>query len=269
MIPKPQPNRSISPSPDTGQTSLPPTSFRSPDQSTPRQHSSSHRRHSDRIRSPSDSSSSDEEGQAPHRLERQTSAPPIPVPFPNTGTSKNAQNRPLPPRRTKTLSDPSRLDSPLAMRIRGGVNPPSAFANGSFARPSPASRRRRGSAGASPEDDIRSPELEPRAIQRSTSTLSMGRSAKSPTWESDPKSPTSPTGLDHTSFHDRAKSPETDGEEEEPQGSIGSSYGDEPSGVDEIEELEDVVDREFTGKDMVSRLSRISVSHARTIMCLS
>ncbi|KAK4684860.1 hypothetical protein P7C73_g5304, partial [Tremellales sp. Uapishka_1] len=271
-IPKPVP---ITGSPPHS-APLPPSTYTDVDH-TPvqRRHS---RRNSDRIRSPSDSSSSSsEDAEIPyrHRMERHTSAPAQSQPFPSSGAPPVPGIRPLPPKRTKTLSDPSRLDSPLAVRNRH--NPPSAFSSsGGFARPSPASKRRRGSRGSAtgaPDDSYdraKSPEI----INTSggTRTLSRTVSASSvtmeyaPTWEDNsPKSPVSQEdGLDSTSFHERAKSPETEGDvEETPE----SEVGDEEF-LDEEDDQADIVGegRLGAGADSLNpRLSRISTDSTTSL----
>lgn len=187
----------------------------------------SNRRHSDRVRSPSGSSGSSSDGDA---VTRRTPDPPQATAqtiistkqFPASASSQSSRyTGPLPPTRKKTLSDPSRLNSPLAMKVRGS-GPPSAFGiYGGFARPSPVSRRsRRGSAGSQPiglDDDLISPDLtgQPPFIRRVSSVSSTGR-APSPLLsgrrESRPNSPLS--SVDNTSFFARAKSPESDGADE-------------------------------------------------------
>ncbi|WVQ83168.1 hypothetical protein IAT38_005306 [Cryptococcus sp. DSM 104549] len=216
--------------PTASPEAAPPTAFRAPETSTP-QDSRRRRRHSDRIRSPSDSSSSSSGEEAPLPSDRR------PAP-PNSATApsfpRNAAAAPPPPGgwqpiRKKTLSDPNRsdsgvgVDSPLAARTRGRAGPPSAFG---FARPSPATRRRRGSSATRQEDDPKSPDLYGGAgagaggrrpsVSRSFSQTSITASSPQP-WQtrfdsSRPASPMSPLDqVDNTSFHERAKSPETDG----------------------------------------------------------
>lgn len=203
MIPKPQPARNTSSLNLPHSASLPPTAFRNL-QNTPR----ASRRHSDRIRDPSDSSSSDDEIARP----RQASAPPQETgrsltAFPSSG-SGNIAPRPY-SRRAKTLSDPSKRESPLSGKVRG-AQPPSAFtSSGAFARPSPASRRRRGSAGgqsATSEHDDGSQSFGRNVSSSSLNDMAWGRDSRA-------ASPISPNhGIDSTSFH-RAKSPEVVEEE--------------------------------------------------------
>ena len=239
------------------------------DQSTPvQEHKKQNRRQSDRIRSPSDSSStsssSEDETIHQQRLTRQTSAPPAGTAFPTSTSAVQAVARPVHPKRKKTVSDPSRLDSPLAMRVaRNGGAPPSAFGGG-FARPTPASRRRRGSQS---DNEDRSPDHSGR-FGRSVSSQNI--SAASPTWssfggrQSGPASPISP-GVDHTSFHARAKSPEEmRAEEEEMQAEmyVDGEFEEGHDAGDEVDETDDIVGHGMmgAGEAMNPRLSRISVS---------
>jgi len=255
-----------------------PSTYDTLDQSTPVQaQKKPNRRQSDRIRSPSDSSgtSSSSEDEAVHqqRLTRQSTAPPAGTAFPSSSSETQAVAKPIHPKRKKTLSDSSRLDSPLAMRVtRNGGAPPSSFAGG-FARPSPASRRRRGSQS---DNDDRSPEYGGR-FGRSASTQNM--SAASPTWssfggrQSGPASPISP-GVDHTSFHARAKSPEEMRAEEEMQAEMEMRMDGGPDevgheGGDEVDEAEDIIGQGMmgAGEAMNPRLSRISVSSPNRLGC--
>jgi len=216
MIPKPI--RTVSPMPAPSlphSASLPPTSFRAA-QSTPSQPIRPNRRQSDRIRSPSDSSESESDEDTTARSTQPKTTQPKSAPFPPSGIPVPVGHRPFPPVRQKTLSDSSRLDSPLAARFRNGTGPPSAFGGaGGFARPSPANRRRRGSAGgthAADTNGMTSPNFgAARPFGRSTSSSSLGMTR--PLWkeksQSQPTSPISPThALDHTSFHLRAATPE-------------------------------------------------------------
>ncbi|ORX33969.1 hypothetical protein BD324DRAFT_643657 [Kockovaella imperatae] len=215
-------------SPDPGMTtsqSLPPTAFRELEETTPRQH---RRRNSDRIRSPSDSSSSSDEN---------TSAPTV-------------SSRPGMPKRPKTLSD-SHMDSPLAARTRHW-GPPSAFGNfGSFARPSPASRRRRGSANGSISSDVDGEEFRP--IGRSMSSRSF---TASPTFGKEVGSPLS------EEFHS-PKSPESVASEQvEVQ---------DPESEPTVEITEDEVDEtdDQLGEEMLEamnpRLSRLSTGSSLSL----
>ncbi|WRT64675.1 uncharacterized protein IL334_001609 [Kwoniella shivajii] len=264
-------------------SSLPPTSFRAAVQSTPDESSSRRRRHSDRIKSPSDSSSNssgDDEEVRP-RSQRQVSAPPASArSFPT-----NINAAPPPPAgwlpiRKQTISDPSRFDgtlsSPRSSRVRG--TPPSAF--GGFARPSPASRRRRGSSGAtgqSNEDDRKSPEPPRPSMGRSTSSASISMTSPPPwqtRYDSRPTSPSSPIDeVDNTSFHARAKSPETDGDDEPDQAEmdtfIPAGQHDADLDNDELDEI----DADVMGQGMVGvgsdtlnpRLSRISTESTNSL----
>ncbi|RXK40938.1 hypothetical protein M231_01786 [Tremella mesenterica] len=194
-------------------SSMPPSSFS--DQSTPQARKPGRRRYSDRIRSPSDSSSSSSDNEdVTQRFEGQ-SAPTARHAFPQSATQASFAPRPVPPKRTKTLSDPSRFDSPLTARVRGAAQPPSAFG---FARPSPISRRRRGSAGATGsatnEEGVDVAIGKPFTRTTSSMSITTASPAMSARDKSLPTSPISPTGLDHTSFHLGGKSPD----EEEMEG---------------------------------------------------
>ncbi|WVW78339.1 hypothetical protein I302_100293 [Kwoniella bestiolae CBS 10118] len=265
-----------SPSPLPYSSSMPPSSFKAaqstPDQSTSRRR----RRHSDRIKSPSDSSSSsssgEEEGARP-RSQRQVSAPPQSArAFPSNSSAAPAPPAGWQPIRKKTLSDPNRsgasLNSPLSSRVRGA--PPSAY--GGFARPSPASRRRRGSSGAAGQSFEESQSPEPSAIPRSTSSASFTSRIS---WQSRPTSPSSQIDeVDNTSFHARAKSPET-GEDDEPDHAEMDTFvpaGQHDQDEEEHEEV-DQIDMDIMGQGLLGvggdtmnpRLSRISTESTNSL----
>ncbi|WWC86793.1 uncharacterized protein L201_001672 [Kwoniella dendrophila CBS 6074] len=277
----PKPTSPLSPSPLPQSTSMPPSSFKAA-QSTPDQPISRRRRHSDRIKSPSDSSSnsSGEEEDSRPRSYRQTSAPPPQSAknFPgNPGAAPSVPTGWLPIRK-KTLSDPDRsdgsLNSPLSSRIRGA--PPSAY--GGFARPSPASRRRRGSSGAagqSFEDERKSPE--PSSIPRSTSSASNSITSP-PAWQtrfdSRPTSPSSQADeVDNTSFHARAKSPGTEDDDDPDHAEMDTFI---PAGQhedDDVHDEVDAIDMDIMGQGMLGmgsdtlnpRLSRISTESTNSL----
>ncbi|WVF69679.1 hypothetical protein IAT40_004458 [Kwoniella sp. CBS 6097] len=271
--PAPRPTSPPSPTPFPHSESMPPSSFRSVSQSTPDQTTRRRRRHSDRIRSPSDSSSSSSSGgEEDHqpRNERQRSAPPQSgKAFPASSSAAPPPPAGWHPMRKKTLSDPSRsdqsLNSPLSARIRGG--PPSAF--GGFARPSPASRRRRGSPGAHQiqtfDDDRNSPEPTGRPSVGGRSTSSASNSLTSPPhwqtrYDSRPTSPSSQDEVDVTSFHARAKSPGTEGDDEPDHAEMDTFIPAGHHDEDDVGEQEaDEVDSHVMGQRMLDpRLSRIS-----------
>lgn len=278
-VPRPRP---ASPTGMAHSASLPPSSFREY-QTTP---TKTKRRHSDRIRSPSDSSStssdSEHDVQRTERINRQSSVPPESSPraFPSSPSVANVGIRALPAMRTKTLSDPSRRDSPLAARMRAnGSKPPSSFGvyGETFARPSPASRRRRGSnasSAGSVGDDGRNPTFAPRAFGRSSSSTSI--SATSPTYGRFGKSPSPEAQLVSSgSFYDRAKSPE-EAEEDADQaeaelhdGEVSSGHASgEGSETDEVED--DVLGRGMTfNEDLTPRLSQLSVSCLSPVLVAS
>ncbi|KAI9636287.1 uncharacterized protein MKK02DRAFT_44991 [Dioszegia hungarica] len=273
--------RSAPPSPPlTGRqlphsASLPPTSFRQHMDKTPRPRTHN-RRLSDRIRSPSDSSSSDEDrGHSTFRPRagRQQSAPPIPF-----NTSRSSSNipgldqQPLPPlpagHRARTRTDSGGKESPLAQRVRAGGKgkPPSSFAFGgatSFARPSPASRRRRGSTSgqsASGAEDAKSPDFSASGWSMSSASLAMGSSPiMSPT------SPRSANGLDYTSYHEQAKSPEAMSEAGAVEDDMAmGGEGEQDGGGDEAEEVDDLRDMQEVEDPRLSTLSTESSASLRT-----
>ncbi|KAL7419332.1 hypothetical protein Q5752_006170 [Cryptotrichosporon argae] len=254
MIPRPQPARPSSPTPPpplTSSTSAPSSAFPAP---APLVH---RRRHSDRVRSPSDNSSSSDDDD---RASRQQSAPPASIPFPGAGSASGyappptsyAAPRPA-GRRTKTLSDPARSEAAPARRV-----PPSAYgAVGGFARPSPASRRRRGSNAS----DLASPDTA--TFDRSLSTGSVPPAAG---YASRPESPFSPAdAVDFTSFH-RAKSPGTESEVDAADHAMVMDQHDAMD--DEVDEVDnDIVDDTMMGMDgsMNPRLSRISTESTASL----
>ncbi|KAK8847502.1 hypothetical protein IAR55_005360 [Kwoniella newhampshirensis] len=247
-------------------TSMPPSSFHGNDQSTPQQAPRRRRHTSDRIRSPSDSSSSESEEEATRRRQARQSSAPAEL-FPKS--MKESPPRPSGwlPTRKKTLSDSRRSDaplgSPLSARVRETINPPSAF--GGFARPSPASRRKRVSSASTHKSiDDEGKSSESRSFTRSTSASSVSIKS-SPPWkaryDSRPTSPMSPSDMiDNTSFHARAKSPEDDGEGDQfERNASGMGY------VDKGEEHE--VDHDVgQGKDSLDpRLSTLSTESSLSL----
>ncbi|WWC68057.1 uncharacterized protein I206_101976 [Kwoniella pini CBS 10737] len=263
-----------SPSPIPHSTSMPPSSFKAA-QATPDQPISRRRRHSDRIKSPSDSSSSSsgDEADVRPRGHRQTSAPPRT--FPSSSNAAPAPPNGWQPIRKKTLSDPNRSDgsvnSPLSSRVRAA--PPSAY--GGFARPSPASRRRRGSSGGPDQydDDRKSPE--PNNMPRSVSSASMATTSP-PAWQARYDSrPTSPSSqadeVDNTSFHSRAKSPGTEGDDEpdhaEPNTFIpAGQHEDEEDIYEELDEVDmDIMGQGVRSDTLNPRLSRISTESTNSL----
>ncbi|WVQ75920.1 hypothetical protein IAR50_005555 [Cryptococcus sp. DSM 104548] len=252
-----------------------PESTPAPQHSTPQDDSRRRRRHSDRIRSPSDGSSSSSEEDAPH-LRRQDSAPATSLTFPLSSTAPPPKGFSGPIRK-KTLSDPNRsdssMDSPLPpQRVRGRAAPPSAFTGG-FARPNPASRRRRGSSSAPVDDDMKSPDLynhrraSSRASSRAPSPQPWNTASRPPSRASSPMSPNDQ--LDHSSFHeawhDRANSPDDMDNEAEIERKIvaDADYDDE---VDEEEERRDNLDRDVGGNDsLMPRLSRMATESTASL----
>lgn len=222
------------------------------------------RRHSDRVRSPSDSSSSDSDDQ---QRVMQTS---VTKPFP-LGSSRETTNIPRPvAQRVKKLSDPSKLESPLAIRRRGAQQPPSAYSPfGAFSRPSPANRRRRGSAESSPgldmtgDADSRPPS---QARVRKISQPSMRSS--SPLWSgsqpSNPSSPLFPTiYARHQAGDVNADSIEPD-DLEDAELSLQLQANGPSDASEEVDQVdEDVLGASFYPNDSLNpRLIRISVSRS-------
>jgi len=263
MIQEPQASPS---SPPQAPPSHAPSSFSHQDQSTPQARQRARRRVSDRVRSPSESSgtsSDDEEAPLRDRLLRQSSEPVGRMAFPVAPNAIDASAGIVYPQRKKTLSDSSRTESPIPLRSsRGGTAPPSSF--GGFARPVPASRRRRGSQSDTEE---RTPESNSGRAGRRVSSQSVNTSLTSPTWsargESVPSSPMSP-GIDSNSFHFRAKSPEEIDQEEHEAAETQLEQEREQEDVEtneEVEETDDAVGMLGTGSEALHpRLSRISVS---------
>ena len=231
---------------------------------TPPTMSKPNRRHSDRVRSPSDSSSSDSDDQT--RVRQTSMSKPFPL-----GSVHEGSNIPRPvAQRVKKLSDPSRLDSPLAVRKRGNQQPPSSYSPfGAFSRPSPANRRRRGSAGSNPGPDT-ADDLEPRPPSQSrvrkVSQPSMRSS--SPLWSgsqpSDPSSPLFPTlPTQHRSFTGESQLDIVEGDDlEEADLSLELQ---QTGNSDPSEELDQLGDEVLGGhlhghENSNSRLGRISVS---------
>nr|XP_019005016.1 uncharacterized protein I203_01860 [Kwoniella mangroviensis CBS 8507]OCF68477.1 hypothetical protein I203_01860 [Kwoniella mangroviensis CBS 8507] len=274
-----RPTSPPSPSPIPHSSSMPPSAFKAAQSSADQSASRRRRRHSDRIKSPSDSSSSSSSGEEDNtrpRSQRQTSAPPQSArAFPSNSNAAPAPPSGWQPIRKKTLSDPSRSDasisSPLSSRMRAA--PPSAY--GGFARPSPASRRRRGSSGAagqSFEEDKDRKSPEPSFIPRSTSSASF---TSRTSWQNRPTSPSSQIDeVDHTSFHARAKSPAKEDDDEPDHAEMETFV---PSGQhDELEEEHeelDQIDMDIMGQGLLGtggdalnpRLSRISTESTNSL----
>ncbi|CAD6590003.1 MAG: hypothetical protein TREMPRED_005592 [Tremellales sp. Tagirdzhanova-0007] len=275
LIPKPRHGRSAPaiPAPRLPHSaSLPPVSFREA-QSTPTQpFRAGSRRHSDRIRSPSESSSSESE------IEPVTiSGPPAPPKlqtFPSSGIPVSIQSRPLPPPRSKTLSESSRLGLLLSTKARGHAGPPSAFVGVvPFARPSPANRRRRLSAEGATfagEAIASSSDLQPaRPYDRiSSNSFRITSPSRNADLQSQPDSSISSThGLDHTSFHARAKSPD-EGEDEQML-LIRNMQVDiinfDAGRVEEVVDKESFMRDKSTDDSLDPRLSRISTDSTTSL----
>lgn len=228
------------------------------------------RRHSDRVRSPSDSSGSESDTGAQTRVRKTSGSQPFPG-----GSSLIPSNLPRPvglPH--STLSDLSMShDSPRGPRKRGTNQPPSAYSPfGAFARPSPASRRRRGSTESAPASDIMGDEStnpRPPSQTRIRKISQPSMRASSPLWSgSQPSNPGSPLlpifGSSYQSM------PATDAEwaplEEQDikEADLSLALADEGTS-DALEELDQVGDDvprpTLSHNDSLNpRLSRISVS---------
>lgn len=249
--------------------SLPPAAFRDAED-TPRQQR--RRRKSDRVRSPSDVSSSSEDASddesARRRAQRQTSAPPMGLQSPDIFCDQ--------PYRKKTLSDASRHPPPRFGRHRHSTGPPSAFGmTGGFARPSPASRRRRGSASdrsANGEEEAASSGQQIKTFGRSvSSTSSIGGMPTSPPWPAYARSPSQPGSpyaagfgvIEAKSFH-RARTPDVMvGSEADVSELAMDDDGDHEEILDETEDVDDDLDRLGQGMladSMSARLGRLPVS---------
>ena len=224
------------------------------------------RRHSDRVRSPSDSSSSDSDDQT--RVRQTSMAKPFPL-----GSAHERSNIPRPvAQRVKKLSDSSRLDSPLAVRRRGSQQPPSSYSPfGAFSRPSPANRRRRGSAESNPGPETTA-DLDSRppsqARVRKISQPSMRSS--SPLWSgsqpSNPSSPLFPTFTQHRSFSGGGQTDASEVDElEEADRSLNLQPTADADPSEELDLLDEVIGGHLHGLDSMNpRLSRISVSRSKT-----
>lgn len=232
-------------------------------QMTPPTMNKPNRRQSDRVRSPSDSSSSDSDDQT--RV-RQTS---MSKPFPH-GSAREGSNIPRPvAQRVKKLSDPSRLDSPLAVRRRANQQPPSSYSPfGAFSRPSPANRRRRGSAESNPGPDTTA-DLDSRppsqARVRKVSQPSMR--SNSPLWSgsqpSDPSSPLFPTFTGQfRSMSGDAQLDTVEGDElDEAEMSLELQHTGNSDPSEELDQVGDDLGGMLHSHDSLNpRLSRISVS---------
>lgn len=248
--------------------SLPPAAFRDADD-TPRQQRK--RRESDRIRSPSDVSSSSDDASddelARRRAERQTSAPPIGLQSPDIFSDQ--------PYRKKTLSDASKHPPPRLGRHRHSAGPPSAFGmTEGFARPSPASRRRRGSASdrsANGEEEDASPSIPQKTFGRFvSSTSSTGGVPISPPWPAYARSPSQPGSpyaagfgvIDAKRFH-RARTPDImDRSQADASELAADDDGDHEEILDETEDVDGDLDQMGQGmlaESMGARLGRLPV----------
>lgn len=173
---------------------------------TPSAHTQKHsRRISDRIRSPSDSSSSDDNNDCSSRgkhekLNQSTTSIPRAFPGSNYALPSATKDRPKPVR-TKSTSDASaRDDSPFSARARV-ADKYNNIGSAAFARPNPPNSWRRLSRELSrgPDDLPKSPESARSGPSRSASIASSIAASSPPPNSANPKSPSSPA-LDNTSY---------------------------------------------------------------------
>lgn len=211
------------------------------DQSAPPVPTRQNRRHSDRVRSPSDSSGSESE---------ELVLGDKPAPAPPARVLASGIPRPVARRNKASFAAP---ETPSADRTHA----PSSFSPfGAFARPSPMSRRRRGS--------MRSPtpeaEEEPPSFTRQISSSSIGRT--SPPWSGSQDSATSPTAttfnVESRSYH-RGMTPDHADHDDEDAADRSLDVG--RMSEDEAEEGYDQVEGDIqrVNDSLNPRLSRISV----------
>ena len=265
MIPKPAHPSSPNPFSLPQSASLPPISFREAQSTQPSTVRSGDQRLSDRTTS--QLNKDDKSSQVVKKDSPRTHFQPFPssIPVPTAV-------RPLLSGRSKTLSDPPRMDSPLMARYGRGTRPSSTndWQGSVFARPSPASRLRKGSIGAMSDTNEPSDRSPPFPGMRPITGRSVSASpiqSISPPWApaiaGQLSMPISPTyDLVHTSFHHRATSP--DGMEQvlntdEHIGRPELLSFEIESFLDEDSYLGDGISKNHTFSD--ARFSRISVCH--------
>lgn len=271
-------SRPVSPSVDPPTPSISST-LSSPSDSRPR------RRHSDRIKSPSDSSSSSSSeddatrqrkraskkapNSAPAGGSTQTSRPfpadtyALPAALPSSADGPRA---PAVPRRMKTVSESSvREDSPFSTRMRTAMVPPSAYGNIGFSRPPPAGHWRRSSrdfSGHSADEPMTSPEdSTAKLFSRSLSSSSISFSSP-PRNRTGRDSPSSPS-VDNTSYHN-AKSPPTDLETDN---SLTDIRTEEPEDFD-LDSMGVADDSMLLVPADTERLAKLTVSLTYVLLCV-
>lgn len=212
------------------------------DQSTPPVSTKPHRRHSDRVRSPSDSSGSESDEAA--RLDHPAPAPRV-----------LASGIPRPVARRNKHSSSAAPETPVA--ARSPTHAPSSFSPfGAFARPSPMNRRRRGSMRSpTPEAEEDHPSFDQPV--RHPSSSSIGRISPSWSGQGNATSPTAPQFDFETRPYHRGMTPEQGDDEDAEE--AGQSDDDAEEEFDRVEE-----DLRRANDSLNPRLSRISV---RPIIC--
>jgi hypothetical protein len=206
-------------------------------QSTPPMPRKHNRRHSDRVKSSSDSSDSGSDEPLDKTVHANKIMPSgIPRPISH---------------RNKTSLDPSAPTTPLAAR-----KPPSSYSpfGGGFARPSPINRRRQGSVRSPTPEEEQSPESRPLPT-RHLSQTSLGRT--SPPWSSETSPTSSRFEIETRSFH-RGMTPEqagVDDDAEEADQSLHHGHMSESEADEEIDHVEE----KLRNDSLNPRLSRISV----------
>ena len=217
-------------------------------QMTPPIRKKHNRRHSDRVRSTSDSSDSGSD--EPEQTVHATKIMPSGIPRPIT-------------QRKKSSVDPSAPSTPLANRKPTTSHAPSSFSPfGAFARPSPANRRRRGSMRSPTPEEEPSPDNRPMPT-RLLSQTSIGRT--SPPWSSETSPTASHFEIESRSFH-RGMTPEQLDDDDEEAVEADQSLQPAHMGESEADEDEDQVEDDLVklrNDSLNPRLSRISVSLAR------
>ena len=215
-------------------------------QATPPMPHKHNRRHSDRVKSPSDSSDSGSDEQVDKTLLAKKTMP-SGIPRPISHRNKNSID-----------AAPS---TPLAGRKPTSTFAPSSYSPfGGFARPSRMNRRRRGSMRSPTPEEEQSPDSRPLPT-RHLSQTSLGRT--SPPWSSEASPTASHFEIESRSFH-RGMTPEQanddDDDAEEADMSLRAGHMSESEADEEIDQVEnDIV--KLRNDSLNPRLSRISVCH--------
>ena len=211
-------------------------------QATPPMSRKQSRRHSDRVKSPSDSSDSGSDEQLDKTVHVNRTMPSgIPRPISH---------------RNKTSLNPSAPSTPLAGRKQTPTFAPSSFSplGGGFARPSPINRRRRGSMRSPTPEEDQSPDNRPLPT-RHLSQTSVGRT--SPPWSRESSPTTAHFEIESRSFH-RGMTPDHAGDQDDADEADQSLHPGHMSESEADEEI-DHVEEKLRNDSLNPRLSRISV----------